>query len=89
MIIAKIKSRARYFKKNEKYGIKAPKNMADAKKFDEKNGNTLWQDAIAKRLANVNVTFKIMNDNEEAPHGYQFVKCHMIFDVKMEDFRRR
>ena len=57
--------------------------------LDEENGNTFWQDAIAKELANVSVAFKIMSDNEEVPRGYQFVKCHMIFDVKMEDFRRK
>ena len=33
MIIAKVKLRARYLKKNENYGIKVPRNMADAKKF--------------------------------------------------------
>ena len=35
MIIDKVKLRARYLEKNEKYGIKVPKNMAEAKKFDE------------------------------------------------------
>ena len=89
LIIAKVKSRARYLKKNEKFGIKVPRNMTEAKKFDEENGNTLCQDAIAKELANVSIPFKIMSGNEEASRGYYFVKCHMIFDVKIEDFRSK
>ena len=24
-----------------------------------------------------------------APRDYQFVKCHVVWDVKMEDFRRK
>ena len=40
-------------------------------------------------VANVSVVFKVMSDNEEVLYGYQFVKCHVIFDVKMEDFRRK
>ena len=28
-------------------------------------------------------------NNEEVPIGYKFIRCHMIFDVKMEDFRRK
>ena len=74
MFITKVKSRAENIKKNEKYGIKVPRNMAEAKEFDEEFGNTLWQDAIAKELANVSVAFKIMSDNEEVPRGHQFVK---------------
>ena len=90
LIISKVKARAaRYLKKNEKFGIKIPKNIEEARILDRENGNTLWQDAIAKELANVGIAFKVLGDNDEIPRGYQFVKCHMIFDVKMEDFRRK
>ena len=90
LIISKVKARAaRYLKRNEKYGIKIPRNMNEARILDEENGNTLWQDAIAKELANVSVAFKIIGDTDEIPRGYQFVICHMIFDVKVEDFRRK
>ena len=40
-------------------------------------------------MKNVQVAFDIIEDGENAPVGYQFVKCHMVFDVKMEDFRRK
>ena len=35
------------------------------------------------------MAFDILENGTTVPHGYQFVKCHMIFDVKMEDFRRK
>ena len=35
------------------------------------------------------VAFKILPDGVPVPIGYQKIPCHMIFDVKMEDFRRK
>ena len=29
---------------------------------------------------------KLLEDGENIPIGYSFVRCHIIFDVKMEDF---
>ena len=40
-------------------------------------------------MKNVRVSFQILDENEEVPIGYKFIRCHMIFDVKMEDFRRK
>ena len=57
--------------------------------LDKDNGNTLWADAIATEMKNVRVAFKILDDGEMAPRDHQFVKCHMIFDIKMENFRRK
>ena len=35
----------------------------------------------------VRVAFKVLNGDEKPPPTYQHILCHMIFDVKMEDFR--
>jgi hypothetical protein len=35
------------------------------------------------------IAFKILNDGEEPPPGYQFIHCHMIFMVKLENFQRK
>ena len=75
-----------YLKKTSKYGIELPNTVKKACKLDQKNGNTFWQDAIAKELKNVKIAFDIFDDNGKIPMEHQFVKCHMIFDVKMEDF---
>ena len=40
-------------------------------------------------MTNIKVAFKILDDDESVPHNHQFVKCHMIFDVKMENFRQK
>ena len=33
--------------------------------------------------------FEILEDTSNPLPGYQFVKCHLVFDVKMEDLRRK
>ena len=37
----------------------------------------------------VRPTFKTLNNGEIVPIGYQRVNCHMFFDIKMKDFRRK
>ncbi len=43
----------------------------------------MWVDAIAKEITNVWVVFNILEDGRQGLMQYQFVKCHMIFDVKI------
>ena len=89
-IIAQVKRRsARYLKRTHKWGLELPKTVEEALAIDKKNGNTFWADAIAKEIKNARVAFKKLEDGEEAPRGYQFVRCHMVFDIKMEDFQRK
>ena len=58
--------------------------------LDEKNGNTLWWDAICKEMKNFRIAFKFFEGEEkDILPGFQEVKCHMFFDMKMgENFRR-
>ncbi len=69
-----------------KFGTKLLKTIKEAFELDKKNGNTFWADAIAKEMKDVCVTFKILHDGQSVPIGYQKIPCHMIFDIKMEDF---
>ncbi len=55
--------------------------------LDRKNGNTLWTDAIAKEMNEVRKAFDILPNGTTATVGYQKIPCHMVFDVKMKDFR--
>ena len=80
---------ARYHKRTHKFGVEIPKNMANCKRIDNANGNTLWQDAVASEINDVRIAFKIKYGDEKIPPGYQYIRCHMIFDVKMEVFRRK
>jgi hypothetical protein len=79
----------RYHKRTHKFGIEVPKNWDDCVRLDKENDNTLWQDAARKEMKNVRISFKIINGEESAPPTYQDIRCHMIFYVKMEDFRRK
>ena len=38
-------------------------------------------------MKNVKISFDIIPGGECLPNGYKQIRCHMIFDVKIEDFR--
>ena len=85
-IIAAVNSRVK--KVTHKYGIEVPKSVKDAIRIDKANGNTYWQDALAKEMKNVGIAFKILENDEIMPVGYSKSSGHIIFDVKM-DFTRK
>ena len=66
-----------------------PKTVEEEIILYKANNNTLWSDAILKDMTNLKVTFKIIDDDEYFPRNHQFVKCQMILDVKIENFRRK
>ena len=81
-IIALVKKRsAKFLKKTHKFGIEVPRTFAEAHALDNKNGNTLWADAIAKEMKNVRITFKILENGERIPIGYQRMRCHIVFNM--------
>jgi hypothetical protein len=43
---------------------------------------------VRKEIKNVRIAFKILSGDEAVPPTYQYIRCHMIVDVNMEDFRR-
>ncbi len=79
---------ARYLKKMHKFGIKLPKSVTHALELDRQNGNTLWANAIAKEMKGVRPAFRTLDPRDPDPVGHQKIRCHMIFDMKMEDKRR-
>ncbi len=81
------KRTTRYFKRTHKFDMKVPKTVKEVLDLDRKNGNTLWADAITKEMKEVHIAFNILPDGHSVPIGYQKIPCHMIFDMKMEDFR--
>ncbi|KAL7524182.1 hypothetical protein ACHAWF_000848, partial [Thalassiosira exigua] len=85
-ILSKVKSR--YWKRTHKFGIELPKTVEEALALDRKNDNNFWKLAIEKEMKNVQPAFNFLDDGDCAPNGYQKIKLHMIFDVKM-DFTRK
>ena len=57
--------------------------------LDNANGNTLWSNAIAKEITNFKVAVKILDDDDSVLRNHHFIKCHMIVNVKMENFRQK
>ena len=54
--------------------------------MNDQNGNTLWWDAICKEMRNVRPAFEVFEGTKgQLPVGYQFMKCHMIFDIKYRE----
>jgi hypothetical protein len=86
-IISLFKRRStRYHKRTHKYGIEIPKTVKEAYAIDKTIGTTFWRDAIEKEVENVRVAFNVLADGAAPPLDHLFICCHMIFDVKMEDF---
>ena len=57
--------------------------------FDFENVNTLWWDAVCQQMKNVCPAFEPWEKLKGGiPPGYQEIKCHLIFHIKMgETFR--
>jgi len=89
-IISLVKKRqTRYMKKTHKFGVEVPKIAKEATELDQRNGDTKWTDSISKEMTNVRVVFDILKEGVRAPIGQKQIKYHLIFDVKMKDFRRK
>ncbi|KAI2510101.1 Reverse transcriptase (RNA-dependent DNA polymerase) [Fragilaria crotonensis] len=79
----------RYHKRTHKFGIEVPKTYEDCVRIDRENGNTLWQDAVRKEMTKVRVAFEVLEDGRDPPPTFQEMRCHLVFDIKMEDFQRK
>jgi len=60
----------------------------EALKIDQETKTTFWYDAIQKEMANIRTAFKFLDENERVPPGHKWIKCHLIFDVKMDLTRK-
>jgi hypothetical protein len=85
-IIAAVNNR--YHQRTQKFGIQVPKSVAEALAIDQETGTNFWSEAIASEATNVDVAFQNLAPHQSVPVGYQFVKCHMIFDFKVGSLKR-
>ena len=63
--------------------------MQEAYKLDKETNSQMWTNSSDKEMKDVRVALQALDNSEPIPIGYEFVRCHMIFDVKMEDSRRK
>ena len=86
-IISLVKHRStRYHKWTHKFGIELPKTVEEANEIGKATGTFLWRDVIELEMKNVWLAFDVLLDGVAPLSDHQYLKCHMIFDVKMEDF---
>jgi hypothetical protein len=78
-----------YQKRAHKFGIEISKTFDDCVQIDRENGKTLWQDAIRKEMTKVQIPFQTLGNGKSPGPTFQEIRCHLIFDVKMEDFQRK
>ena len=60
-----------------------------AHEINKENGNMVWQDAIAKKMMNVRIAFKILPDGSKEPVGHQYMECHLVFEIKLDGLCRK
>ena len=75
-------------KKSMKFGISVPGDIGHARRLDEQNGNTFWEDAINKEVANVKIAFQLLEHNEPIPVASKLISYHIIFDIKFDLTRK-
>jgi hypothetical protein len=93
-IIAKVKNR--YWKTSHKYGVKLPHSVQEALQIDKETGTDFWWKAIQKEMKKVMVAFEFddgltpdqVRQDKSLYVAFQEIKCHMIFDVKMDLTRK-
>ena len=69
-----------------KLGVQFPMGVKQAVYLDKKNGNTKWQNAIRKELAQLEElkVFRVLAAGEELPDTYKQIPYHFVFDVKFD-----
>jgi Reverse transcriptase (RNA-dependent DNA polymerase) len=85
-IINKVKSK--YWKRAHKYGIRLPHSVEEALRIDKETGTDFWRMGIEKEMKNVMPAFEF-RDDDKMPVGYEKIRCHMVFYVKIGDLTRK
>ena len=67
-----------------KFGVRLPRNVKEAFRLNEDNGNTDWADAMGLELEQLAEykAFRDLGKTARVPRGYQQILLQMVFDVK-------
>ena len=80
-----------------KFGIRLPKTVTEALAIDDETGTDFWRKALGKEMAKVKIAWTATDGvspeqartrKEPSMIGYQEIRCHAMFDVKI-DFTRK
>lgn len=87
----------KYWRITHKYGKLTPKTIDEALRLDKEDGTNLWFTTIQKEMNKAKVDCitvdgatpeQVRSNQINLLRGFQEIKCHLIFDVKM-DFTRK
>ncbi|KAL7475676.1 hypothetical protein ACHAW6_001590 [Cyclotella cf. meneghiniana] len=78
-----IKTRDWIISLTHKYWIELPKNVDEAYAVNKATCTIFLYDAIQLEMRHVCVAFDILMDCVTPPSDHQYMRCHMIVDVKM------
>jgi hypothetical protein len=69
-----------------KYGYEIPRTYQQAKRLDQKYGSTLWGDATALELGQIDEYVPFIDNGHHTkvipPNGFKKIRFHLVFDVK-------
>ena len=88
-MIGKVKTK--YWRTTHKFGIRIPKTVEEAYRIDAETGTNFWRLAIEKEMSKVLIAFEKLEVSPEEMRrgqvrpGFQEIKLHWVFDVKMDD----
>jgi hypothetical protein len=78
-----------YWKRTHKFGIHLPHTVEEALQIDKESNNDLWERSLQKEMTNVIIAFKMIGKGVELPPRYQKIDCHVLFDIKNDNFQRK
>jgi hypothetical protein len=94
----KSKVKSKYWRTTHKFGVRVPKTVEEALLIDNKTNTDFWRKALTKEMSKVKVAWRtehgytpkqVRTGKAATLIGYQEIKCHVIFDVKMDFFTRK
>ena len=60
-----------------------PKDIAESRRLDKENVNTLWWDFLCKEMKEVQIYYEEYDNEVVKLKDFHKIDCQIIFDVKM------
>ena len=90
-MVSKVKSK--YWRTTHKFGIEIPKSVETAYDIDRATRSEYWHKAVEKEMKKIRAAMQVydgtLDDAKKKLVGYQQIRCHMVFDIKMEGLVRK
>jgi hypothetical protein len=87
------KLQKKYWRTDYKFGVQIPKSVDKALQINKLMGTKNWENALKKEMSKVSVVYNVQDNampediqKGKVPDlkGFQEIKCHIVFDEKMD-----